>query len=161
MCTFKSAFAAFFVFWQFCELCRPCTKSLRTIYSSCTSFWMFSLSVYLSRCALVISMSRPPISDEGIGQSINQLQIFLWLAPCHEGVNRRRRLMAVSGMTCRRSWRGVFSEQFWMCQRCQNRGWKQVYCVFSVVPPAVRASVRCPLTLISCDAMSRYLLLSS
>jgi len=31
----------------------------------------------------------------------------------HEGVNRRRRWVAVSGVTYGRSWRGVFSEQFW------------------------------------------------
>ena len=51
--------------------------------------------------------------------SVNQsiTDISLVDAVSHEGVNRRRRWMAVSGMTCRRSWRGVFSEKFWKCPR--------------------------------------------
>jgi len=61
-----------------------------------------------------------------MNQSITDISLVG--AMSHEGVNRRRQWMAVSGMTCRRSWRGVFSEQFWKCPRCQNGRWKQVNC---------------------------------
>ena len=70
--------------------------------------------------------------NQSVSQSVSQsISKSIWIslvgATCHGRVNRRRRWMAVSGVACRRSWRGEFREQFWMCPRCQNRGWKQVF----------------------------------
>ena len=83
-------------------------KVADNIFHKCT----FPVDVYRST-----DHCRRPFSSHslclGLSCKIQSItDISMGGAVSHKAVNRRRRWMAVNGMTCRQSCRGVFSEQF-------------------------------------------------